>query len=205
VGIVADGGGKNSWRLEQSSGWGRAEWSRGLPSIGLVLGDAPRHETPAVHEAETEAPCSSADPLQQQRLREDVVGTLTQVPAEDFDRLWPLAAALRCALAGASGKEAQSMWDGVERLAATPYAGLIAAALRARPAPPEQMRRIVGTLAGHPSCGVRTAALQLDGSAAAAQAALRSSCWRLQARALRILGKLGVAPASLDGVPDFLR
>ena len=205
VGIVADAGGRNTWRLDQPPGRGSAEWSRALPSIGLVFGDAPRHEAPPVHEVETEAPCSSADALQQRRLREDVVATLTQVAADDFDRIWPLAAALRCALAGAGAEEAQSMWDAFERLAATPYAGLVAAALRARPAPPAQMRRLVARLAGHPSCAVRTAALALDGSALAAQAALRSSCWRLQARALRILGELGVAPASLDGVPDFLR
>ena len=97
------------------------------------------------------------------------------------------------------------MWNGFERLAATPYASLVAGALRARPAPPEQMQRLVAQLAAHSSCGVRTAALALDGSAVAAQAALKSSCWRLQARALRILGELGVAPQSLDGVPDFLR
>lgn len=204
VGILSDAGGINHWRLDHPPGRGNAEWSRGLPSLGLVLADAPRHETPPVHEAETEASCSSADPLQQ-RLRADVTGTLMQVPAEDFDRLLPLATALRCALAGASESQAQQMWDGFERLAATPFAGIIAAALRSRPAPPEQMRRLVGQLAAHPSCGIRTAALALDGSAAAAQASLQSSCWRLQARALRILGEQGVAPASLDGVPDFLR
>lgn len=200
VGIVADRSGKNTWHLEQPLGWGRAEWSRGLPSVGVTLADTPRVEKKVVHEAEAEGACPpGGSPLQQ-----DVVAALTAVPADDFDAIWPLYAELRCALAGASQAQAQAMWDGFERLAATPYAGLVAAALRARPAPPQQMRRIVGTLAGHPSCGVRTAALALDGTAAAAQAALKSSCWRLQARALRILGELGVAPASLDGVPDFL-
>ncbi|MNC91334.1 hypothetical protein D3C83_75760 [compost metagenome] len=52
---------------------------------------------------------------------------------------------------------------------------------------------------------MRTAALRLEGSADAAQAALRSSCWQLQSRALRILGEQGVAPESLDAVPVFLR
>jgi hypothetical protein len=52
---------------------------------------------------------------------------------------------------------------------------------------------------------VRTAALGLDGSIAAAQAALRSSCWQLQARALGILETLGEAPERLEDVPDFLR
>jgi len=52
---------------------------------------------------------------------------------------------------------------------------------------------------------VRTAALRLEGSVDAAQAALRSSCWQLQSRALRILGEQGVAPQNLDAVPVFLR
>jgi len=205
VGIVEDRSGKNTWQLEQPGGWGRAEWSRGLPSLGLVLADAPRVESLVAHETEAEVPCASADPLLQQRLQADVAAVLAETPVEDFDRLLPLYAGLRCALLGAGPAQAQAMWDGFERLTETPYAGLIAAALRARPAPPEQMRRLVEKLAIHPSCGIRTAALSLDGSAAAAQAALRSSCWRLQARALGILGELGVAPAVLDGVPEFLR
>jgi hypothetical protein len=205
VGIVSDGGGRNEWRLDQPPGRGSAEWSRGLPSIGLVLADAPLVEARVVHESQTEGPCSSADALVQERLRTDVVATLAEIPADDFDLLWPLRAALRCALAGASETQAQSMWDGFERLAASPYAGIIAGALRARPAPPEQMRRLVGKLSTHSSCGVRSAALSLDGSAGAAQTALRSSCWQLQARALRLLGELGVAPEGLGGVPHFLR
>jgi hypothetical protein len=172
--------------------------------VGLVLGDAPRHETPPVHEAQSQSPCASTESPLQRRLREDVVAALTQVPADDFDRLWPLAAELRCALAGASDAEVQAMWDGFERLTATPYAGLIAGALRARPAPPAQMRRLIAQLSAHPSCGVRTAALGLDGSIAAAQAALRSSCWQLQARALRILQALGATPEDASAVPGFL-
>jgi hypothetical protein len=87
----------------------------------------------------------------------------------------------------------------------SPYARPIAGALGERPAPQPQMQRLVARLAAHSSCSVRTQALALERSAAAAQAALRSSCWQLQARALRILGELGVAPANLDAVPAFLR
>ena len=205
VGIVSDAAGRNDWRLDQAPGRGNAEWSRGLPSVGLVFGDAPRVEAPIAHESETEAPCPPADSPLQQRLRTDVVAVLAETSVDEFDQLRPLATALRCALAGASSEQAQSMWDGFERLAVTRYAGLVAAAMRARPAPPEQMRRLIAQLSSHPSCGVRTAALSLDGSAVAAQAALSSPCWRLQARALRILRELGEAPQSLDGVPDFLR
>jgi len=236
VGIVVDRGGRNEWRLDQRNGWGRAEWSRGLPSLGLVFADAPRVDAPVAHESEAEGACPAvlaATPnakltlagalrklgpgivsgtvdagvyaLVQERLRSDLSSAIAELPAQDFDVSWPLATALRCALAGASESQARSMWDGFERLAATPYAGIIAGALRARPAPAAQMRRLVDRLSTHPSCGVRTAALSLDSSAAAAQAALQSTCWQLQARALRILGELGVAPQSLDGVPDFLR
>ena len=201
VGIIADRSGRNTWQLEQPPGWGRAQWARGLPSVGLVLADAPRVEAPVEHETESDAACTpGSSPLQ-----EDVVAALREVPHDDFDRLYPMASAVRCALAGASDTQAKAMWEGFERLANSPYAGLIAGALRVRPAPAGQMRRLVGQLAAHASCGVRTAALSLDGSAAAAQAALRSSCWRLQARALLILRERGVTPASLDGVPDFLR
>jgi hypothetical protein len=49
------------------------------------------------------------------------------------------------------------------------------------------------------------AAVSLERSVPAAQAALRSSCWRLQARALQLLQELGVAPQNLDAVPGFLR
>ncbi len=238
IGILVDGGGRNEWHLEQPSGWGRAQWSRGLPSLGLVVADAPRVEAGVVHEAEAEGACPPPDPaspdakltiaaalrrlgpgfvggtldasayaLVQERLRSDVQAAIAQLPADDFDVLWPLGFALRCALAGASDKQARSMWDAFERLTATPtpYAGIIAGALRARPAPAEQMRRLVEQLSAHPSCGVRTAALSLDGTVAAAQAALGSSCWRLQARALRILSAQGVAPEAPGAVPDFLR
>jgi hypothetical protein len=52
---------------------------------------------------------------------------------------------------------------------------------------------------------VRGAALALDGSALVAQAALRSSCWLLQASALRTLQKLGVSPDAGAMLPSFLR
>jgi hypothetical protein len=123
--------------------------------------------------------------------------------------LWPLGIALRCALKDASAEQATDMWDAFEGVLhdepQSPYAGLIAGALRARPAPAVQMRRLIDRIAAHPSCAVRTAALALDGSADAAQAALRSSCWQLQARALRILEESGVAPQTLGTVPPFLR
>jgi hypothetical protein len=239
IGIIIDRAGRNEWRLEQKTGWGRAEWSRGLPSVGLVLADAPRNEGPAIYEAERAAPCppapaappaemslvqalralgpgfvggepeGSAYALVLQELRTQTRVALAELAADDFDVLWPLGVALRCTLEGASAEQAVGMWDAFEDVLRedpqTRYAGAIAGALRARPASLVQMRRLVGRLAAHPSCAVRTAALSLDGSVDAAQAALRSSCWLLQARALHVLRKERVAPRELGAVPPFLR
>jgi hypothetical protein len=204
VGIVSDGGGQNEWRLDQPPGRGSAEWSRGLPSVGLVLADAPHAMAPVVHESVARGDCAALQARTLERLRTNVAAALAEVPSEDFDRMWPLALALRCALAGASESQAQAMWDAFENLASTPYAGLITGALHARPAPASQMPRLIERLAAHRSCGVRTAALALDGSAPAAQAALRSSCWQLQARALRILEARGAEPEDASAVPGFL-
>jgi len=240
VGIVSDGGGKNEWRLHQPPGHGQAEWSRGLPSVALVIGDAPRLKAPARHESEDAVPCPKeagtapapgesfeaalsafgpqlirdrVDPgryaFLMQALREHPDASLASLPASDFDALWPLATALRCALTGASAAQALDMGHAFERLLsakpATPLAGTLAAALRARPMPAAEQQRLVALLDAHPSCGVRTAALRLDGSVEAAQAALRSTCWQLQSRALSALEAKGAAPMDLSRVPAFLR
>ena len=253
VGLMIDAGGEDEWRLgDRGEGWGEAKWSRGLPSVALILfeasrgsllrGGEPQEPTqPAlVHEQEARASCpvaakaapaagiSLADALRGlgpglvagkvdgatwtfalDELRARPESALAELPADDFDVMWTLSAALHCALLGAEQARAAAMWDAFERLLAAqpdlPYAKQIAGALRERPAPQPQMQRLVARLAAHPSCSVRTQALALEGSAAAAQAALRSTCWLLQARALRILGEKGVAPADLDAVPLFLR
>jgi hypothetical protein len=251
IGLLLDTGGADEWRLDQPNGWGRVDWARGLPSLGLLLFDparasflrqeksvaAPRAETAIAHEAEgegrcpprVETPAAAGLTLEQalrtvgpglvsgnvdgavfhfalERLRNGVESALAELPEGDFDVAWPLAAALRCALEGADPAAAVRMWDGFERLLpATPFAGAIARALRARPAPAPQMQRMLALLSAHPHCSVRVATLSLQQSASAAQAALRSSCWRLQARALRLLEELGVAPENLDAVPEFLR
>jgi len=251
AGVLIDLGGADQWRLDQPNGWGRVDWARGLPSLGLLLFDparasflrqeksvaAPRAETAIAHEAEGDGPCPPPDEIPAaagitleaalralgpglvsgsvdgavfrfalERLRRDVESALGELPQEDFDVAWALAAVLRCALVGADAASAARMWDGIERLPpATPFAGAIAGALRARPAPAAQMQRLTGRLAVHPSCGVQVAALSLARTAVAAQEALRSSCWRLQSRALRLLNELGVAPENLDAVPQFLR
>jgi hypothetical protein len=253
VGLMLDAGGEDEWRLgERGEGWGQAKWSRGLPSVALILFDASRGtllrggkpETPpeplVVHEAEPGVSCPPA-PLvapaaglaltdAMRRLGPGLVAgkaegsvwafvlaelravpdaALSALPAEEFEVAWVLSAALPCALRDADDVRAAAMWDAFERLLAarpdSPLAGQIAAALRLRPAPQPQMQRLLSRLAAHPDCGVRAQALGLDGSLAAAQAALRSSCWQLQSRALRILHEKGAAPESLEAVPAFLR
>ncbi len=239
VGILIDTVGRNDWRLEQKSGWGWGEWSRGLPSVGLVLADVPRNDGPVAHEPEGTAACPPEPGVQpsgvplDEALRAlgpglsggqlddgayarsmDVLRTHTRtalagLPADDFEVLWPLGSVLRCALEGAAIPQATRMWDAFEwvlrEAPASPFAGAIAGALRVRRAPEAQMRRLMDFLSAHPSCAVRTAALSLDGSAEAAQAGLRSSCWRLQARAARILQERGVAPEDQSALPPFLR
>jgi hypothetical protein len=156
----------------------------------------------------------------QQRLQVRLEASLAELPRGDFEISWSLGEALPCALAGASAVDAQAMWDGMEQVLAadpaTPFAGPIASALRERPAPAPQLERILTALDAHPGCGVRSAALRLRGTAAAdeasraatlraAQSALRSPCWRLQASALTVLRRLGVAPAGSAESPSFLR
>jgi len=153
------------------------------------------------------------------RLTTRLQASIAELPREDFDILYSFGEALRCALTGASADEAAAMWNEMERVLATepatPFAGAIIAALRERPAPAPQMQRILRVLDEHPRCGVRTGALSLRSAVAAdevsraslaplAQGALRSSCWRLQAQALTVLKRLGVAPGADAALPSFL-
>lgn len=144
----------------------------------------------------------------QERLTRDLQAALAELPGDDFTVTWVVGSALPCTLRQASADEAAGMWRAMEATLATapasPAAFAIASALRERPAPPEQLQRIVEALERHPSCAVRAAALRLRGSASAAHAALGSSCWRLQAAALELLGRLG-ADAGPRDVPSFLR
>jgi hypothetical protein len=156
----------------------------------------------------------------QRRLTARLEESLADLPQGDFDILWALAESLRCAAAGASAAEAQAMWNAMQRVLAaepgTPFAGPIAGALRERPPPQPQLERLLAALDASPACGVRSAALRLRGTTAAgeaarasalraAQNALRSPCWRLQAAALAVLKQAGAAPADITALPSFLR
>jgi hypothetical protein len=40
LGILADGGGTDHWRVDDTQGtWGRAEWARGMPTLGVLVYD----------------------------------------------------------------------------------------------------------------------------------------------------------------------
>jgi hypothetical protein len=143
-----------------------------------------------------------------QRLAQDLERALMELPRDDFTIDWILGNALPCVLRQAAPEEALAMWAAMERVMradpASPFAMPIALALRERPAPAAQLDTVTRALARHPSCAVRAAAVVLENSAAAAQTALRSSCWLLQASALRVLQKLGEAPPRSAPLPSFL-
>ena len=183
----------------------------------LSLADALRSIAPAFAGG-------SADPATyafvQRQLTTRLQAAIAELPGDDFNVAWSLSEALPCALIHATAEEANSMWTALEGTLvaepATPFAGPIAGALRVRPAPAPQMQRILKVLDEHPRCGVRTAALRLrhteaaddaarESTARAAQMALRSSCWQLQAAALDVLKRLGIAPSRDAVLPSFLR
>jgi hypothetical protein len=270
LGLLVDAGGTDRWLMgADRRGWGRAEWLRGLPSLGVLLYDPDRASferegqgisppadspalggplggSPVVHEAAATPVCptvavtvagSPTPPLAEalrrimpawtggdldaaayaevkRRLTAGVAASLAELPPDDFEVGWSLAEALRCVLTSASESAAAGIWTEIEAMLEadppSPFAEALAVALRARPAPPLQLRRIVEALERHPRCALRTAALRirqasLDPDAAPARAALRSSCWRLQAAALDVLKRIGLEPEAADALPSFLR
>jgi hypothetical protein len=84
---------------------------------------------------------------------------------------------------------------------ATPLAGWIAVALARRP--PAEPAPIAALLAQRESCNVRALALRAYPTPAAAEAGLRSPCYRLQAAARAALAGLG-RPVPRE-LPLFLR
>jgi hypothetical protein len=180
-GLLADAGGADRLRVEDRYAWGVAEPLRGLPSVGVLLGgkDALLEKVDPIPAAEAPAedqPCPQPD---------------LAVRREHFDALLATGLALHCRL----GKG--EMWDAaaalLERDPADALAAWIAPAL---PAAPEGMReKLRQALGRHPSCGVRAAVLTERDM----PAAMQSTCWRLQAAALR----LGATPS--PSLPSFLR
>lgn len=151
-----------------------------------------------------------------QRLKAGVA----ELPRDDFEAAWVLSQALRCTFAQATADEAAVMGRDIDSILkadpASPFAAGFAYALRDRRPPVPQMAEILDVLDAHPACPTRASALSLRQLTAAdepsrarvisaAQAALSSSCWRMQATALVVLKRLGQAPSNAAQRPSFLR
>jgi hypothetical protein len=197
IGLLADAGGADRFSPRQEP-----EWSRGLPSLGFLIHPTTRESPGArVHERPEEVRCP-VDAGLQKNLVERFDETIARLNLEDFDQTLAYARALRCAMRDADLVDAAG-----RLLAAYPppaIAVAIARALHERPAADTQLLVIQRALARHPSCGVRASAVAFWPDERLAQAALRSSCWRLQAAALEALKKLGIEP-DRTALPSFLR
>jgi hypothetical protein len=143
------------------------------------------------------------------RLTTRLRATLAELPRDAPEAAWQFGDALRCALRDATQAQAAAMWREMEEFLAgdpsTPFAVDIALAQRERAAPAEQARRIAAILDRHPRCGVRALALQVFPRREAAEAALRASCWQLQAAARAELRRLGVPLPRDAALPSFFR
>jgi len=176
----------------------------------LPLDQALRRLQPGFAESRSD-PALFADV--RRRLTVQLRKSMASLPPEDFNVAHAFGEALRCTLIAADAAEAVSLWNEIESALAddpaAPFAGAFLISLRARPAPAQQMERILRILDANPRCGVRAGALSLPGAAASADAsrahaALRSSCWRLQAQALSVLKRLGISPEGATALPTFL-
>ena len=212
IGVLHDTGGADRFEVSGERKWGHALWLNGLPSVGVFLHDAARASFVAegkplaapppprkVAEADADGPCPagiSVAPAEIAQLRRD-----------HFDAVYMLGGRVICALA--DPQQAQALWGALDaelaREPATPLGGWIASAYR-RQAPPAPLdRSVLERLDAHPRCSVQAAALAAAPRADVARRALGSSCWRLQAAALRALEKRGEPVPADAPLPSFLR
>jgi hypothetical protein len=180
--------------------------SKEPPDPQLPLGEALRRIGPGFY---GEAFDAAAYAEVRRRLATRLRATLVELPRDAPEAAWQFGDALRCALRDATEAQAAAMWREMEAFLAgdpsTPFAVDIALAQRARAAPAEQAGRIAGILDRHPRCGVRALALQVFPRREAAEAALRASCWQLQAAARGELRRLGVPLPRDAALPSFFR
>ncbi len=166
--------------------WGSARWLRGMPSVGVLLHDERArftHTGPSAPSPESAAPVEPMAPL--------------TCPSPDPGE------GLLCRLRDAP--DVNAIWRDFRRMVETPMAGWIAIALARRPPPAAQAEEIAALLDRRESCNVRALALRAWPTLPAAQAGVRSSCYRLQAAGAAALARLG-APLPPDAVlPSFLQ
>ena len=188
-GLLADQGGADRFATGTSVyKWGHAEWMRGLPSVAVLLHGAGAQFT---HGARPAVP--------QERPPAVQAATATECPSPDPGE------ALLCRLRDAPQGELETLWREYRKLVETPLAGWIAIGLGQRPPSSAQADEIAALLAGRPSCNVRALALRAWPTLPAAQDAVRTSCFRLQAAGAAALARLG-APLPPDAaLPSFLR
>lgn len=150
-------------------------------------------------------PATYGDALR--RLIEEPEAALRQVPPASFVPMWALGELLPCALAAATPAEAGAMHAAFHRMladdAGTRYAGVIGHALRRRPAATALHERLVAALDVHPSCAVRSLALEAWPRPQRARASLSSACWRERSAALQALRRLGIPPPAAPW-PSFI-
>ena len=203
-GLLADLGGTDRFALgPDDHAWGRAEWLRGLPSVGVLL------HGPSVTFTRDAAPIASSP--NSIELGGPLGNTPVAVQPMTADTCPSLEAGemLLCRVRDASASEAKTVWRALAELLiadpTTPLAGWIAIALGRRPPPQAQADELAAMLAKHPSCHTKALALRGWPTLPAAQAGLRSSCWRLQAAARAAFARLGAPLPAQAPLPSFLR
>jgi hypothetical protein len=205
-GLLADQAGANSFDMSADPrSWGEAQWLRGLPSVGVLLGDRAQSRftrssvtVPAQftgkHEIEPGPDCK-ANP--------EAVRAIIADPARHLgDEQLP------CAIEAATTEERSALWSAFDvalGLPNAPFLQPIAYALKARPGPEPLMQKVAAILKTHPRCAARALWAASWASADEAKAELDSPCWRLQAAALERLKALSVAPPASASRPVFLR
>ena len=187
IGLLADRNGAD--RFTSADGiqkWGYAEWRRGLPTVALFLHGASAQFTANGQSTFPREPPLAVEPM-----------SPTVCPSRDPGE------ALLCGLKDAADVDAH--WRELRPLAESPLAGWVAIALRERPPSREQADEIAALLAARESCNVRALALRAWPTLPAAEAALRSSCFRLQSAGAAAFARLGVALPPDAPLPAFLR
>lgn len=213
IGVLEDRGGAD--RFEIGSGerqWGHAQWLRGLPTVGVFLYDPARASFASGGKplAAPPAPRKEAEPEPERKCPSGISvapAELDTLRREHFDAVYALGQRLQCAVG--DPQQSAPLWSALEaelaRYPDSPLGEWIAFAYRAFPPPPPLDRAVLARLDAHPHCSVRALALRAAPREDVARRALGSSCYQLQAAALRVLQKAG-APIPADApLPAFLR
>jgi hypothetical protein len=213
IGVLHDAAGADRYEIAGGDRqWGHAQWLHGLPSVGVFVHDAARASFVAegkplaapppprkAAESDADGPCPTGISVAPEEI--------AQLRRDHFDAVYMLGGRVVCALA--DPKQAQALWAALDaelsREPATPLGSWIALALRRSPPPPPLDRALLERLDAHPYCSVRAAALVAAPRADVARRALGSTCYRLQAAAVRALEKLGEPIPADSPLPAFLR